>query len=155
MRNQPRVTRFNNTDGPSAVKGPTSKVAERFSALAAQSSEYLTNCNSEPRILLLSPDESSAEVLAAFLEQRHYHVTVHRERHSAGDGHAPHLDDFDVIVVDMTANRPEDWDRLDRACVGAERTASKPGILCLSRVYRGPQFELDIERRGGRLAYVR
>lgn len=105
------------------------------------------------RILLLGPDESSAKVLALFLERRRHQVTVHRELQSAGDSPTRDLDNFDVLVVDMTANRPEDWNTLDRLRV--ETAAWNPGILCLSRVYRGPRFQLDIERRGARLVYVR
>jgi len=107
------------------------------------------------RILLLSPDESSAKVLAVFLEQRRHRVTVRRGGQYARDDPTGDLYNFDVLIVDMTANRPEDWERLDRVRFGAERTASKPRILCMSRVYRGPKFELDIEGRGARLVYVR
>jgi hypothetical protein len=31
----------------------------------------------------------------------------------------------------------------------------KPALLCVPDLYRGPQFELDLEQKGARVAYVK
>jgi len=107
------------------------------------------------RILLLSPDEPSARDLALFLEKKSHRVSVHCERRAFIDSPKQDLSSVDIVILDMSANRPDDWNALDCVCKWAGTIDSKLMTLCLSRVYRGPKFELDVERRGARLVYVR
>lgn len=103
-------------------------------------------------ILLLNFDPAAAKAVDALLRGKGHHVTVEASDHSqiASDLHR-----FDVVMIDMS---------LDNAAGHAYVTAvrnhraehgPRPMLLCISRIYRGPRFALDLERKGARVVYVR
>jgi hypothetical protein len=61
--------------------------------------------------------------------------------------------DLDLAILHVSANcdAEEDLETLRRH---RDTNGLRPMVLCVSRVYRGPRFELEIERKGGRLVYV-
>jgi hypothetical protein len=61
---------------------------------------------------------------------------------------------FDVLIIDLSGDRPEEWEALDYICGLIGTYAYTPRILCLSMVYRGPRMKLKAERRGARFVYV-
>jgi CheY-like chemotaxis protein len=104
------------------------------------------------RVLVLDSSESNVKTLVLALERRRYSVTVCTTAQDTinelkrGRG-------FDVIVIDLTTNRPEDWEAFDELRRIAWVGSHTPGIVCFSTVYRGPQVKLKVERKGGRFTY--
>lgn len=106
------------------------------------------------RVVLANFDAESGAQLVQLLK---------RNRHSATLLPATAPDDVertisratcDLILLDVSCD-----DRPTHALLGeiVRRRAElglRPMLLCVARVYRGPRFELDLERKGARLAYV-
>jgi hypothetical protein len=59
------------------------------------------------------------------------------------------------VVLDQSANRPEDWEFFDRVRRLTWNIDHHQKILCFSRVNLGPRIRLRVERKGGRLVYER
>jgi hypothetical protein len=61
----------------------------------------------------------------------------------------------DLVVLDGTASP----DRIKKCFKGIADLHAERGrgamLLCVSRVYHGPLFEIDLENEGARLVYVR
>jgi hypothetical protein len=60
----------------------------------------------------------------------------------------------DLAILDVSCRDKFFGPALDELVVYRAQHGPRPMILCISRVYRGPQFELDIENKGARLIYV-
>lgn len=61
----------------------------------------------------------------------------------------------DLAIIDVTVNDRESRMCLMQIKIIRARYGPRPALLCISKVYRGPQFELELERKGARIAYVR
>lgn len=107
------------------------------------------------RVLLIDSDEDHARALALFLERHRYAVTVCTSQGNAFRPSERNCAEFDVVILDMSANGPNDWKTFDQVRSLPRMTATRPMILCVSRVYRGPGMKLEIERKGARLVYER
>ena len=105
-------------------------------------------------ILVVRFNDVLGEELADALRTRRHAVGI-----CVGDQPVPEAiqaygDGVDLIIVDVSL--------ADEACLrvlkGVARYRSehgpRPMVLCVSTVYRGPQFELEIERKGARLVYA-
>jgi len=103
-------------------------------------------------ILLANFDEEFRDRLGAFLRIERHIVFVAPESESL----PPLLRQsaVDLLIVDVSRREKYACDLL--ADVGAHRALNgpRPAVLCISRVYRGPRFALDLERKGVRLIYV-
>ena len=106
-------------------------------------------------ILLFDSDQVFGEELAQHLGKRKHTVMSYARRREALDALKKSIDDLKLVIVDMTRNTQEDWEMLDWISRLRLRCTPGPMILCLLKVYRGPRIELEIERRGGRVVYVR
>jgi CheY-like chemotaxis protein len=105
------------------------------------------------RILLIDTDKNRARDLAQFLEGLRYRVVV---RSSIRDicRELNYEASFDAVVLDMSDDRPENWQTLE-AIRETTGTSTLSPIVLFSRVYRGPQLKLKAERKGARFIYVR
>jgi DNA-binding response OmpR family regulator len=61
----------------------------------------------------------------------------------------------DIVVLDVTQLKDEGWRELRQICQLCTQDKLPIQVLCCSRVYRGPRFELDIEQLGARFVYER
>jgi len=103
------------------------------------------------RILLIKFEEATAQRLAAVFEVRRHRVRTY-------DGpFAPYesleAEGQDLIVLDVSADDADVTKCLTELQRYRAAHGPRPMILCASRVYRGPRFELDLEKRGARLVY--
>jgi len=105
-------------------------------------------------IFLANFGEENGGRLAAFLRAQRHETYMARDEHSFVEmkrrsGLSP-----DLVIMDASAHE----DRVRRLAneLGKYRIqhGPKPMILCISRVYRGPRFEIELERKGIRLLYV-
>jgi len=103
-------------------------------------------------ILLANFDEEFRDRLAAFLRvERH---SVHVALEPAPLSQLLRRATVDLLIVDVSHR--ENYVRDLLADLGAHRAkrGPRPSVLGVSRVYRGPRFALDLERKGLRLIYV-
>jgi DNA-binding NarL/FixJ family response regulator len=103
-------------------------------------------------VLLLDSDPNHAEGLTRTLQSLGYVVTTCSDIHSVLHGLSN--SDFDVLIV--SSNRPSEWRTYITQIHKITRTKRYPSrVICLARVYRGPQERLDAERLGVRFIYER
>jgi CheY-like chemotaxis protein len=105
-------------------------------------------------ILIIYSDEIHAKTVASALESHARKLTMCANKRDALDHLESKLTPFDVIVFDFS-NRPEDWEFLRKVRALTIKSIRKPGILCLSKTYFGPDVKLQVERQGARLLYER
>lgn len=106
------------------------------------------------RILILDDDLQHASQLADALQHRRHAVTVCGVQNilvELGENKT----EFEIVILDITRNRPSDWKLLDRIRELWMAAAERPDIFCVSQVYRGPAERIAIEQKGLRLVYER
>ena len=102
-------------------------------------------------IAIYDSESSHLEVLSTNLRQRG-HVVVPLQEASLDElGHQALQ--TDILIVNFPKSNETMWDLLRHFCGLRRETGVPLPVLCCSKVYRGPRFELDIERLGARLAY--
>lgn len=104
------------------------------------------------RVLLLDSDPNHAEELMRSLQSFGYVVTTCSDIRSVLRSLSN--SEFDILIV--SSNRPSEWRTSITQIHKITRTKRYSSrVLCLARVYRGPQERLDAERLGVRLIYER
>lgn len=63
----------------------------------------------------------------------------------------PALDRYDVVILVLSGDTRFDLRVLEFI---RSRSFMRPKILCVALSYRGPQVQLDMERRGARFVYA-
>lgn len=106
-------------------------------------------------ILLLDPDEEHARALAAELKRYGHSVAIYADMQVILNDMKRDTVEVDVVIVDLTSDRPEVWEALDQIWRLTWKRAETLMVLCISRVYRGPRMKLEVERRGARMVYER
>jgi DNA-binding NarL/FixJ family response regulator len=106
-------------------------------------------------ILLIDTGEPLSSELQQFLRSRQHTVSVRPTASVAIKEINANRATYDVIVLNMSHNQTEDWTALEELHQLLQHTPGSPRILCLSTVYWGPSLQLAIERKGGRLVYIR
>lgn len=106
------------------------------------------------RILIGGFDQPTADQLAIRLRAGRHDVWI-CEAISECDRYIINLcSAIDLVVMDGTA----DPGLVDECFKGIAdlyaRRGRRPMLLCVSRVYHGPRFEMDLENKGARLVYV-
>jgi CheY-like chemotaxis protein len=110
----------------------------------------LERCRFVARVLLLDSDASDAHELAVYLEGQHFSVTVCRDSKDAVDVLKGDRNNFEVLVLDISRDRCEDWETLDSLRRVIKPGIPGPGILCLAGPDNGPHVVLKAERKGAR-----
>lgn len=104
------------------------------------------------KILLVDPARRFDNTLVRALEQGRHSVRVVsgiQEAISILQAIA-----FEVIALDLSANRTSDWDLLDGLRAIAMKLDPRPRLLCISERNWGPAMKLDVERKGGRFVLI-
>src|SRR5690349_2171924 len=107
------------------------------------------------RILLVNFDEASEGRLTEILRQRGHRVSTYTSEEPLAEHLSKPRGDVDLIVLDASGNDRVVHDQLDEIRQYRAQHGHRPTVLCVSRVYRGPQVELELERKGARVVYVR
>jgi hypothetical protein len=103
-------------------------------------------------LLLFGPESRDTAALGAFLNSRRHHVQiVHHARDLDALGR---VQPPDVIVVDLSLDRPVDWQNLDAALQFAHSCPPRPMVLAVCDVFRGVPMQLRVERKGARFAWL-
>jgi hypothetical protein len=100
------------------------------------------------KILLLNFDDDFGSRLAAFLRNEHHDILPSCISSNCTQNSA------DLVIIDVS-QREKVFERLLKEIVTFRaQHGPRPMILCISHVYRGPRFQLDLEQKGARLLYV-
>ena len=107
------------------------------------------------KILLANFDEEAGVRLTAFLRNEHHEVRSALENESFSQmlqrcGHTT-----DLLILDVSRRERYARDLLTQVTSHRIQYGPRPMLLCISRAYRGAQFELDLEQKGARVVYVR
>lgn len=105
------------------------------------------------RILLANFMEESGTRLAAFLRiERH---EVHMADQAQPLAQMLRLvREFDLVIIDASQREHYVRDLVNHIAKHRAQSGPRPMMLCVCRIYRGPRFELDLEKRGARVIYV-
>lgn len=105
-------------------------------------------------ILILDSDSRHAGELVRSLAVRKHRTTTCESVSAAHDYVARSTTPLDVIVA-VLSNRAVEWDVLAGISRAVPPGFRNPWVLCLERIYRGPETRLDAEYAGFRLVYER
>lgn len=106
------------------------------------------------QILLVKINEFEARRLTEFLIVRGHRVTVFEPTQSLVRLLGELGQNLDLVILDVSLQGPEAGRYLEELKLYRAAHGPRPMILCVSHVYRGPRFELDLERQGARVVYV-
>lgn len=106
------------------------------------------------QILFFDPHEEDAMELARRLKAKHHTVTSCTKAKELIQHLKCHAASFDVVILDVSA-QTLDLQILNGVNCMVLKAGQAPAVVCVSRVYKGPQMQLQIERKGARLVYVR
>src|ERR1700722_4696157 len=98
------------------------------------------------KILLVDFDEQHAQELATVLQSHGHSTTVLGMRDGVTSLNQP-VRLYDVIILDLPANRSEPWQLVQEICRWTGDHLPKPPVLCISRVRWDARTRLEIERR--------
>ena len=104
--------------------------------------------------MLLVSDTRYARELVSVLQTLHHPVTVLSIEPGEIASLERQLDRFDIVILDLSRDRPEDWDTLDLVHQFKVMHAPQTMILCFSVVYRGASTKRRAERKGARFVYA-
>jgi DNA-binding response OmpR family regulator len=102
-------------------------------------------------ILLLNFDEEHEARLAAVLRGRGHRVRVADNSQTLPFATQEHR--IDLMIVDVTQAKNDSWTELSRLCSLCGGNGLPILILCYSKIYRGPYFELKVEKLGARFVH--
>lgn len=105
-------------------------------------------------LLLIDSDSKICRELTVFLQRWKHRVAVQSNEAAAAAELIRNGRDYDIVLIDMSRNRPQDWailNRIQKLHLGNSWTHK---TLCFSTAYWGPAMQLAIERLGARLVYV-
>jgi DNA-binding response OmpR family regulator len=102
-------------------------------------------------ILVVDVDQQHAEKLNSALRRRGHRVVNTDRKNAVAIKESECQSDLVVFNISRTDN--DVWQALRHVC-NLRRTDGLPVlVLCYSKIYRGPRFELEVERLGARFAY--
>jgi hypothetical protein len=105
-------------------------------------------------MLLIGFNEALKRELSGFLQARRHNVLICTDDQPLAHMLRIHGEDIDTAIVDVSLADTAWREALAEITRYRNKHGVRPGILCVSTVYRGPRFELEIERKGARLVYA-
>ena len=107
------------------------------------------------RVLLVKFDETFEGQVTEILRRKGLLVSTYRRGERLAERLAKMDQEVDLVILDVSHEDQDTQDRFAEILRYRAQHGPKPMLLCVSRVYRGPRFELEFERKGARVVYVR
>jgi hypothetical protein len=105
-------------------------------------------------ILIVGHDQTGQTRLATSLRARGHSVFL-RDWHGISSSTRGEISsEADVAIFDVTSLVGEEMELLRGFCLHDLGDRGTPLVLCFSRRYHGPRFELSIESLGARFVYA-
>jgi hypothetical protein len=105
-------------------------------------------------IILVNFAEEPGSRVAAFLRVDQHKVHVAQENAHFSDVLHEYGNEIDLVILDASRHEKHVRQFLTELISFKTRNGPRPMALCISHVYRGPRFVLDMERKGARFVYV-
>lgn len=105
-------------------------------------------------ILLIGSDQTDQESLASKLRTRGHVVMIADNCRLPSTDWDTRLSSVEIAVFDVTQLNDDCKHQLRKICQQHKQDGFPVPVLCYSRIYRGPRFELEIERLGARFVYT-
>ena len=105
-------------------------------------------------ILIISPDEGERKTLDSAVRNMGHIVSLADRLAVLPILARSDLQTIEIVVCDVTALDEPAWRELRAFAVTLRQRPTVVLMLCYSRIYRGPRFELDVERLGARFVYA-
>jgi len=106
-------------------------------------------------ILLLHFDSPYREELAFTLRAHHHKVLTPETNGKALSGlQDEELAQADFVIFDLSRVNSNLWSELRHLCRFRRRDGLPVMLMCWSRIYRGPAFQLLVEKLGVRFVYA-
>jgi hypothetical protein len=105
-------------------------------------------------ILLVGGNRVDHENLAAKLRMRGHVVLMADYRELPLVNWSTPMASVEIVVFDVTNFDDDDKRKVRSICQQPRQDGHPALVLCYSRSYRSPGFELDIERLGARFVYA-
>lgn len=105
-------------------------------------------------ILLLGFDEDLQDALVTSMRVRRHQVFALDEAGDIVDELERQRNALELVIMDMSFPSENHRRALEEVERWRAEHENRPTLLCVSTIYRGPQFEIDIERKGARVIYV-
>lgn len=106
------------------------------------------------KILLANFDEEAGVRLTVFLRNEHHEVRLAFENESFSQMLQRCGPAIDLLILDVSRRERYASGLLAQIASHRIQYGPRPMLLCISRAYRGAQFELDLEQKGARVVYV-
>ena len=106
------------------------------------------------RILLMNFDEQRGAELADALRRLHHSVLISASRLSYRGALQRSNSNVDLVIINFSQNEPYALALMEEIVEQRTFSGVHVMILCVMRVYRGPQLQLKLERKGARVEYV-
>lgn len=106
-------------------------------------------------IVLVKFDPRSAITVAQLFRGRRHRVMVCDADQSLAPVLKRRDTSPDLVVLDVSTDDQNTRKYLEEIKRFRAQHGPRPMLLCVSGIYRGPRFELELEKRGARLVYVR
>lgn len=105
-------------------------------------------------VVLANFDAETAVQLIQLLQRNRHSASLLPTGSFKGDPRVIRRIPCDLIIIDVTSHVQTARALLGEVIRRRAKGGPRPMLLCVARTYRGPRFELDLERKGARLAYV-
>ena len=107
------------------------------------------------RVLLVNFDETFEGQVMETLHRRGFLVSIYRRGERLAERLAKVGQEVDLVILDVSHDDQDTQDCFAEILQYRAQHGPRPMLLCASHVYRGPRFELALERKGARVVYVR
>jgi DNA-binding response OmpR family regulator len=106
------------------------------------------------RVVLANFDAETAAQLIQLLQRNRHSATQLPTAAFDLDGSTIGQVSCDLIILDVSCDDCATRAVLTEILRRRAESGLRPMLLCVTRAYRGPRYECDLERKGARLAYV-
>jgi DNA-binding response OmpR family regulator len=106
------------------------------------------------KVLLVDFEKQLGELVSELLQQERHNVAVHSQNVPLTEAGFQDPPGFELVIFDMSLDDRVRREHLRFVQDYRDQHGGRPGILCVSRVYRGARFEFDLGRKGVRVVYV-
>jgi hypothetical protein len=106
-------------------------------------------------VTLWDPDKLHRDRLTQALQAAGHRVLLVETDFDSSHSLAPDMPLGNILIIDVSHFAQVATRKLRSLCENLRYSSAPTLILCFSTIYRGPRFELEIERLGVRFIYAR
>jgi DNA-binding response OmpR family regulator len=106
------------------------------------------------RILLCNFDDEWTQSLTELFQRDHHQVVICASAQSVVSSLERTTERYELLVLDVSVDHENVMKLMKQIKRFRLQRGAQLKVLCVSRGYQGPRFELELEKEGARLVYV-